>query len=657
MSERQTELKIDIGGEQVLLQQVEAVEALGEPFQISVDVIAPLGELDILPHLGKPACVTLKQDGELQRYFHGFVVEGEFTRESAEGFHYRLQLRPWTHFLAHNQDYAIFQEMTAVEIINQVLIESGMAEVRYELAGSYKPRDYCVQYGESDFAFVSRLMEEEGIYYFFEHDAERHVMIVVDSPHAHPDANPATLTYNPATEAVFNADTAARSSSVEKQFIQSWVERVSSGGEHKVTLRDFDFTRPDQPLEHSRAADKAQHQKDAQEVYDYPAAAWAPGGSIHPEDLPQSTSLMLQSLRSERRTYRGQSQVSGLSCGTVVDLDGHPTKRLNASYLITQTFHSITAERYRTGAGAGEESYNVIIGAIPLATPWRPAQLTPRPIVHGLESAIVTGPSGEEIFTDEYGRVKVRFHWDRSGSPGEKSTCWLRVSQTGGLGNIILPRVGHEVLVDFLGGDPDRPVVVGRVFNKSHMPIYKLPDNKTRALWRTKTYGSQSPYGKAKEVQSDTKLANEIRFEDKGGAEEIFVHAERDLNTRVRHMETHTVGHDQTINIGYDRSETVGHDETVTVTNDRSHTIGNDDSLSVGHNQTVTVAQDITVTAGKSITLKCGASKIVMDVKSITLESPMITIDGKAQLQAKSPMTSVNGTATLILKGGMTMIN
>jgi type VI secretion system secreted protein VgrG len=169
------------------------------------------------------------------------------------------------------------------------------------------------------------------------------------------------------------------------------------------------------------------------------------------------------------------------------------------------------------------------------------------------ETAIVTGPKGEEIYTDEYGRVKVRFHWDRSSTEGDKSTCWIRVSQTGGLGNVILPRVGHEVIIDFLDGNPDRPVVVGRVFNKENMPIYPLPDNKTRALWRTKRYGDAGSYGAAKSLDTGAPGANELRFEDKGGKEEVFLHAERDMTLRVRHSESHNIGLDQSIDIGGSR--------------------------------------------------------------------------------------------------------
>ena len=642
-SGRQTSLKIDLGGEQIELERIEAVESLSTPFVITLDIISPLGELELLPHLGKPAAVTLSQDGELQRYFHGIAVEGEFTRESPSGFHYRLMLRPWTYFLSHNRDFAIYQDEGAIDIIKKVLDEAGMSDVDYtRLSKTTAKRVYCVQYNESDFNFISRLMEEEGIYYHFKHSKDRHVLVLCDAPSSHTDGNPATLTYSPSSNTVFNVDSAARTASAREYYLQSWIERVSTGAEAKVTVRDFNFEKPDRPLEAVNEANGA-HPRDSLEVYTYPFAYADEGQG------KKLGGVLLDALRTDRRSYRGQSQSPGLACGTKVTVRKHPNRRLNGSFLIRQTFHSITAERYRSGSGAEDGSFAAVFDAQPAATQWKAPRTTPRPVTFGLESAIVTGPDGEEIFTDEYGRVKVRFHWDRSGSPGEKSTCWMRVSQTGGLGNIILPRVGHEVLVDFLGGDPDRPLVVGRVFNKRHMPIYPLPANKTIALWRTKRYGQTGNYSPGKDLDTGAPGVNELRFEDKGGHEEVFLHAERDMKTRIRYKETHHVGCDQEIKVGHDQNEQVDHDRTTKV--------GNNDSLQVDNSQKVKVATTIEIEAGTSITLKCGASTIKMDVASIKLESPQITVTGNATAKMTSPLTTVEGNGILTLTGGLVKIN
>lgn len=640
---RQSSLSIDLGGEQVVLERIEAVEALSSPFIFTVDIISPLGELELLPHLGKPACVTISEDEERQRCFHGLATEAEFTRESASGFHYRIVLRPWTYFLSQNRDFAIYQDQDVIEIIKSVLDEAGISDIDYtRLSKSREKRTYCVQYNESDFAFISRLMEEEGIYYHFTHSDDRHVLVLCDGPSSHSEGRPATLTFNPHTSTVFNVDSAARTQRARDFYLQAWIERVSTGGEAKVTVRDFDFEKPERPLE-AIAESNQDHPRDSTEVYTYPFRYKEEG------EGKKLGTVLLDALRTERRVYSGRSEASALSCGSKVNVQNHPNDRLNGAFLIQQTLHSIEAERYRTGETGGESPYSVTLEAVPADTQWRASRTTPRPIVHGLESAIITGPEDEEIYTDEYGRVKVRFHWDRSGSPGEKSTCWIRVSQTGGLGNIILPRVGHEVLVDFLGGDPDRPLVVGRVFNRTHMPIYPLPDNKTIALWRTKTYGQSGNYSPGKDLDTGKPRANELRFEDKGGKEEVFIHAERDMKTRIRYKESHHVGCDQEILVRHDRSEKVENNEKVQVDNNREHKIGNNDKLVVGNT--------LYIEAGTKITLKVGASTIKMDPSSIEIKSPMITITADGTAKLSSPMTTVEGTGILTLTGGLVKIN
>lgn len=658
-SNRQTQLKIELGDEQVEIERIRATEALSEPFSISLDIIAEHEEIDLLPHLGKLASIALMEDDVHHRWFTGFPIESAFVKETPEGFHYRLSLVPWTWFMAQNSQFAIFQDVSSVDIIKKIFSDAGASDVEYKLSGSYKPRVYCVQYRESDFAFVSRLMEEEGIYYYFRHEAARHVLVLCDAPSSHISGVPANLQYNPDTISVFNADSSARSSSHDQFFLQRWTERVSSLSAAKVTIRDFDFEKPERPLEAKTEAARA-HPRDTQEIYHYPGR--------YPDEGVGSAfgQVMLDARRAMRKIYVGNAQSQGLSCGTKVAIDGHDTDRLNGTFLIIRTFHSITAERYRTVSESDvEDDFNIEFHAVPAATQWRAPIVTPRPVIHGLETAVVTGPPGEEIFCDKYGRVKVRFPWDRSGSAGEKSTCWMRVSQTGGLGNIILPRVGHEVLVDFLDGNPDRPLVVGRVFNATHMPTYPLPENKTRALWRTKRYGDTGDYGHAKSLDTGAPGVNELRFEDKGGSEEVFIHAERDMKTRIRRMESHHVGHDQEIMIGYNRDEDVGNDETVKIGKNQKEEIGknrdvtikSDDTLDVKGKIKIKAGTTIEIEAGVSIELKVGSTTIKLDPTGIKMEGTMISVTGKATAEVKSPMTTVKGDGMLIAKGGVVMIN
>lgn len=661
---RLSRLSIDLGDEQVDLERIEAAEQLSVPFLIHVDVIGKL-EVDFYPHLGKPCGLKIMEDGQLLRQFNGLVTSGEYLRESQSGHHYRLTVRPWTYFLDQNREMAIFQDMTAVDIISEVLQSAGISDFRLKLSRTRDMREYCVQYQESDFAFISRLMEEEGIYYFFEHTDSAHVMVLCDEPGSHQVSSAAKLEFNPNSVSVFAADSQARSSR-GKFFLHSWTERVHTGGEASVTLRDFDFTSPDSPLK-AAASETRGHPRDQREIYHYP-------GNFAHEKMARGkqeqfgtdrSKALLKGLRAQRRMFAGAAQSSGLACGTKVTVGNHPNGRMNGQYLITATQHSITAEKYRSGTSGSEEAYNVRFEAIPAETVFQPSQVTPRPVVQGLESAIVTGPAGEEIYTDEYGRVKVQFHWDRKGKKDEKTTCFIRVSQTGGLGNIILPRVGHEVLVDFLHGDPDRPVVVGRVFNQTHMPIYPLPEHKTRALWRTKRYGATGQYPKTKSLDTGAPGVNELRFEDKGGSEEVFLHAERDMNTRIRFDETHHVGHNQANMVGYDRTEEVCHDETIKVGNNRTEKVEAHEKIDIGKNRTTKIGEKDSLEVGDtyslraktSITLKCGGSTIEMKPGSIEIKSPQITIKGSATTDVSAPMTKVNASGILTLQGSLTKIN
>lgn len=633
MASRQTSLAIDLGGEQIRLRKIESVEGLSRPFQITVDLYSGLAELDLLPHLGKPAVISVSEDGELHRYFHGLVTDGEYLSETRDGFHYRLVLRPWSHFLTHNSNYAIFQDKSVTDIIATVLEISPFAKIDCKRLKNPPPaRPYTVQYGESDFDFIARLLEQEGIYYYYEHTKDQHLLVLCDAPTVHQPGKHALLVYNPNAASVTNVDSAARTSGAARHFIERWHERVSTGGEAKVTMRDFDFEKPQKPVE-AKISAQGVHPLDALEVYQWPGAHKDEAGG------KRRGTVVLDSRRAERQTYSGESQLSSLMAGQKFKLSKHPNGRFNREYLITRVHHIISSEKYSSGGDAGEHS--TMFEAVTANTQWRAPIVTPRPVVRGPETAIVTGPAGEEIFTDEFGRVKVRFHWDRASTPGEASTCWIRVSQTGGLGNIIMPRVGHEVLVDFLDGDPDRPLVVGRVFNKEQMPIYGLPENKTRALWRTKTYGTQSGYGKAQSLDTGAPKANELRFEDKGGKEEVFLHAERDMNLRVRHKETHHIGLDQHIKIGGSRKVEIK--ET--------------DQLDVGKSIKVTAGTTIDIEAKTSITLKCGQSTIKIDPTSVTITTVQFKTTAQATADVKSPMTTVKGDGLLTLKGGMTMIN
>ncbi len=640
-------MRIDVGDEQVVLERIEASERLSRPFTIVADIIAPL-ELDLQPHLGGPAALDLLEDDQVLRHFHGRVVAGDYLKESPTGHHYRLTIEPWTYFLAQNRAMKIFQDLTAVEIIKQVIDGAGISDVDYsKLSKSRVRRTYTAQYKESDFAFISRLMEEEGIYYFFRHEAARHVMVLCESPAAHVPGTPPTLQYKPTSVSVFATDSTQRFTD-QKYALQTWTERVSTGGEAKVTTRDFDFESPEQPLSADHAA-PGSHPGDAQEVYLYPGRyrQEKTGRAEQEKTGAERGQTLLEGLRAQRRRLAGTSQAGGLSCGYLMTVEQHPVGRMNGRFLIAATFHSIAAETYRTGQRDDEMVFNVRVEAIPADTPFRAPQSTPKPVAH-VDTAIVSGPAGEKIYTDEYGRVKARLNWDRANTPGEKASCWMRVDQNGGLGNIDIPRTGEQVRIGYEDDDPDKPYVKGRLFNKANMPIYDLPANKTRTVFRSSTYGQPGPYPDSRPLDTGAPNANEIRLEDAGGKEEFFVHANRDMNTRVRFKETHHVGNDQQHIVGHDRSAEVGRNETKKVGQHRDVTIGQTDHLKVG--------QTLLIEAGTSITLQVGQSSIVIDAMGIHLSASTITATAGMELGLHGPQSEFTGTL-MTINGNLIKIN
>ena len=657
--QRLTQMSIDVGDEQVVLQRIDSEERLGRPFVVQATIISPL-ELDLYPHLGKPAGLAVLEDGELLRRFHGLVTAGEYVEEKPDGHHYRLKIEPWTYYLAQNRQMAIFQDKTAVEIIQAVIEGAGIQDVDYtRLSKPRVTRGYTVQYRESDFDFVSRLIEEEGIYYFFRHDADRHVMVLCEGPASHQPGNPPQLRFNANAMSVFTANSKSRFDA-PRDILQTWVERVASSGQARVTVRDFDFESPDQPLA-SESTGQGAHPRDDREIFVYPGryTREKTGRGEQEQTGRERGQTMLDAQRANRRVFTGTSQASGITAGQRLDVTDHPADRLNGSYMVIAATHSIAAEAYRSGEQEDEEPFNVKFEAVPADTVFQSPPQTARPRAQGLETAIVTGPTGETIYTDEYGRVKIRFPWDRADTPGERSTCWVRVSQTGGLGNVILPRVGHEVLVDFLDGDPDRPIVMGRVFNRSHMPVYDLPANKTRAVWRTLTYGASGEYPETEALDSgQTRTSNEIRFEDKGGQEEMFIHAERDMNSRVRFDESRHVGHNQDRRVGLDRTTNIGRDDTNSVGRDSTNTINGKRQTHVIGTDALLVDGALSIESKTSITIRVKNSQITIFPDSISIQSPKVEIQANQTAVVNAgDAVAVNGTSTLVLNGGQTNIN
>lgn len=667
MTKRQTSLNLSLAGsrERLQLVYVDAYESLSEAFMITLDVMAK-DEISLLPNIGKQAMVECLLDGDHQRYFHGMVVDARYVGgDPADGHFYRLMLAPQAQFHEQGSNFRIFQNKTVIAIIEDVL---GTCKIPYKVVASGGKRNlpYCVQYGESDFAFVCRLLEEEGLYYFYAHEASAHRMIICDRPSSHRDLPIGKLRYNPLSDSLAMVDSRARPTGGSGAWVQSWHEHASSGAEAKVTLRDYDFKKPGTPREAQQEDSKA-HEEDAIEVYRWP------GRYYKESDGKALSNVLLESRRAQRLRYEGTSRSGAIQPGYLVTLDRHPNARFNRKYLVSAVRSQFSSEQYRSGSRSGETQ--VSFTAIPDDVQFRAPIVTPRPVAKGPETAVVTGPKGEEIHVDEFGRIKVQFHWDRTGQRDDKSSCWLRVSQTGGLGNIIIPRIGHEVLVDFINGNPDRPIVVGRVFNAAHMPVYPLPTHKTRAVWRTKTYKKDMGLAQAGAEPLDTGRpgANEIRFEDATGEEEMFVHAEKDMNTRIRHNETHHVGRNVQIWVGKSRTEEVGEHETILIkqnrkeevrgtetikiVKDRNTTIDSNDTLKVRRKIVIDAGQEILINAGAKITIKVGGSTITLDPASLKVATTLLDMRGKATAKLSSAKTNVEGQGVLTAKGGVVLIN
>jgi type VI secretion system secreted protein VgrG len=653
------------------LERFESVERLSEPFVIEVDVICEEVEVDFLTHLGEAALITVGQEGAQQRTFSGLIFEAEFQEEVEAGYRYHLTLRPWLYALSRNLDSIIFQNKSTKDIIQAVFDSRNCQDVDFtRLQKTYSPREYCVQYRESDFAFVSRLMEQEGIYYFFDHSDGRHVMVLCDDTSSHDDSPYEELEYVAAKQTVLG------------DRVWRWTETVATGAENKATFRDYDFTNPQKSLEGAHTLTAQQFGGDTETPEDErritdgdqaPAGAASPANKAEVYDYPTGfvdtdrgqtlAETAMLAHQAERRSYRGVGDPGSLACGYLLQLSKHPLPRLNQKYLVVGLTYRMDAQAYVSGGdGASDEQPVVVeIVATPADTPWRSPRITPWPVARGPETATVVGPSGETIYTDKYGRVKVKFHWDRA-KPSADSTCWIRVASSsgdGGFGHVVLPRIDQEVVVDFLNGDPDRPLIVGTVYNAAKMPPYGLPDDKTRSVWRSHT------------IQGGADEYNEISFEDKTGAEVLNVQAQKDRTTLVKHDDTKTVtgnlsttvsDGDETRSVSKGkRTTTVQQDEALTVNQGNMKTTvstGNANTdITLGDYTLNTDAGKVSITAMQSITLTVGSSSVTIDPTGVTIKGMIISAEATVQLVGKGIMVQLNGSAMTQVQGAIVMIN
>lgn len=613
------EITTPLGKDALLLKHFEGKESVSRLFEFDVKLQSLARSVDPNALIGNRATVRIALDPENSRYrfFNGIIGSFRQSGTATTRFtNYSAVMVPWLYLLSYTGDCRIFQNKSVPDIISQIFREGGFTDFDVRrLRATYQPREYCVQYKESDFNFVSRLMEEEGISYFFEHTAERHTLVMVDHTSGFKECPD-----QPSARCDFTEGAMALSGDV----VNTWnVEQQVRPG--KYTLTDFNFEQPSLNLQASvTGRDERRF-----ELYDYPGAYTSKDRGEHLAEIKmdaEQTALV---------TARGVSNCRAFSTGYKFRLERHPQRDFNQEYVLMSVAHTATQGSYDAGDAAESGEYSNSVTCVPVATRIRPAQVTPRPIVQGTQTAIVTGPAGEEIYTDKYGRVKVQFHWDREGKRDQNSSCWIRVSQPWAgksWGAVSIPRIGQEVVVDFLEGDPDRPLITGRVYNAEQMPPYALPAGADMMGFKSDSTPGGGGY-------------NEIVIKDGKAGEQVRIHAQKDMNTKVRNNDTQHVLVDRKINVDGKHTETVKGDMSTTVTDGHQTNNVNTGSQSNVVKQSIDIestASGITIKAKTNITIEVGASKITMDAAgNINIQGSNIQINGGATIRAESPDTDI----------------
>lgn len=655
-------LKTPLGADVLLLSRFAGQEAVSQPFRFVVTALSENDAIDPADLVGKGAAVEIALPTGGVRRFHGIVSHFEQGGRDQRLATYRFELRPWLWMLTRLANCRIFQNMTAVDIVKQVFSKAGLTDHEFRVKGALKRRDYCVQYRETDFHFVSRLLEEEGCFYFFEHREDAHVLVVTNDMNELQDCPEGD-------EVWFQDDTGGVR---ERDEVTGWrVSRTFQAG--KYAMRDYNFEDPGNALDVSAKMVETQTigGNGSFEIYDY-----------HPGDYGDTgggdsiVRIRVGELESEGTRIVGEGEVRAFVAGHKFKLAGHYRADQNGKpHLLLSVAHELSQTLSLSG-DVESSSYSNSFTCIPTDVHYRPSRVTPKPSITGPQTALVVGPAGEEIHVDEYGRVKLQFHWDRDGRKDENSSCWVRVTQVWAgkqWGALAHPRIGDEVIVTFLEGDPDQPIVTGCVYNAQRMPPYELPANKTQTGIKTRS---------SKDASADN--FNEIRFEDKKGSEELYIHAEKDQNTIVENDQSIGIGHDQeveigndqTIHVGKDRSltvdgnetEKVDKDKTVDVTGEHDESIGKDMSLSVGGSRTMTVSKDLNETVEGAMGLKVTKDRTTTINGALTVEvgkdhklvvkgQQVVTVTKEASLNAKKiqlvaddEITFKTGSATIVMK-------
>ncbi len=609
-----------LGEDFLLLRKMSATEGLSQLFTINVELLHEedkgLGKVTLIEPeniLGKAVTISVSQNETEKRYFSGIISQFSQGNRSTHYSYYYATIVPHVWVLTQNVQSRIFQQISVPDILRRVFADF---EVLYEIQGDFKQRNYCVQYRESDFAFASRLMEEEGIYYYFVHEGGKDKMVIANTPQSHRDCpGKSELPYF-----------------VEELSDKEWVNSVrtwqmdytlQSG---KVTNWDYNFQLPTQRLDGTQPSRFNVGGNQMMEIYDYPAGYARKYDGINKSGGEQSSDLQnvyqdktetlkirMEALDAQFKVSKASSLCATITAGHRFKLSNHPSSELNTQYVIVSVTHEAEQSPDYISEMENTRAYENGFGCIPHgagAPVYRPPIRTDKPIIYGTQTAVVVGPAGEEIFTDKYGRVKVQFNWDREGKLDSNSSCWIRVTQSWASnkwGVMFIPRIGMEVLVTFLDGDPDQPAITGCVYNPETMPPYTLPDEKTKSTIKSNSSKGGNGF-------------NEFRIEDKKGEEQIFIHAEKDQDIRVKNDCKEIIKHDRHLIVENEQFEKVLRDKHLKVVGDHNEQIDGAMSIKVGTDLMEKVGMNYALDAGMGVHIKAGMSAVIEAGASLTLK-------------------------------------
>jgi len=648
-----------IGGHEMHLRAMSGYEELGRLFEYGLELLSPDVNIKLTDVLGQSVTVTVHlRDGGF-RYFNGYVSRFSYGGVSGDSAVYRATVHPWLWFLTRTADCRIFNAQTVPDIVKRIFGYYPEAQFEGALPG-YAPHDYVVQYRETDFNFVSRLMEEAGIYYYFRHEQDQHKLVFADAQAAHDKYALGTVPYLPTTSSGRHA--------IDHFDMWRVSQEVQPAG---YAMKDFDFQKPRGDQLSSAPLEQDKPKRTVRGAYfDYP------GGYLDLGVGEALAKIRVDEISTQYELVETQGTTRALGIGQIFTMTDLPRLDQNREYQVVRAHYEIRTHDTASGEDEEHDIFRASYTLLDLKQQFRPARQTPKPIVQGPQTAIVVGDKKtvddkSEICTDKFGRVHLRFYWERLGQerPGKKDdadtknedlTCWVRVSQLWAgsqWGGIHIPRIGQEVVVDFLEGDPDRPLVTGRVYNNDNMPPYELPTNKTQSGIKSRSAVGAGPSN-----------FNEIRFEDKKGAEELHLQAERDQSTLVKR--------NQSITVNGDRSVSVGGNETISVTGTRTSTITKKETQTFNDAREMKVAKtdDIEITgahtgkyhAGRTETVEKGDTlTVVGSNKTVTVHGEYNTVadkqfqvdQGSQKILLKDAVTITNGKCTISFKAGVATLD